>query len=201
MATAALYTAFTVITHRWKLAYYPEQGEGRLWDRLADPGEHVDLYGANHVREIKTDLLRAAFRWRAMQLPLRFLQRSAAPRPPVGSRVAKHTMLLSMARVEDTLQVDALAATGEVNYSQTAATRLLPTEKLQLVTDEVTVTKAVVIIGEQKSGTTMLYDLVRKLLANETLPGKKELHIFDRALAAAPSPPLPKPALHSWQNK
>ena len=185
VATAALYTAFTVVTHRWKLAYYPEQGEGRLWDRLADPGEHVDLYGANHVREIKTDLLRAAFRWRAMQLPLRFLQRSATPRPPVGSRVAKHTVLLSMARVEDTLQVDALAAMGEVNYSQTVATRLLPTEKLQLVTDEVTVTKAVLVIGEQKSGTTMLYDLVRKLLANETLPGKKELHIFDRALGCA----------------
>lgn len=62
---------------------------------------------------------------------------------------------------------------------------MLPTEKLHVVMDEVNVTKAVLIIGEQKSGSTMLYNLVRKLLANETLPGRKELHIFDQWLGCA----------------
>lgn len=189
VAAATSYTAFTVVTHRWKLAYYPEQGGGRLWDRLADPGERVDLYGANHVRGIKTGLLQAALRWRAMQLPLRFLQQGAAPRMPTDSRVMQHTMQLRMARVEDVLQDDAIAATSEANRSQMAK-RLRAARsatKLHAVTDEVTVTKAIVIIGVQKSGTSMLDKLVRKLLANETLSDLKDRHIFDQWLGCATS--------------
>ena len=35
-----------VVTPSWKLAYFPEQGEGRLYDRVADPAEQNDLFAA-----------------------------------------------------------------------------------------------------------------------------------------------------------
>ena len=69
--------AFAVVTPRWKLAYYPEQGEGRLFDRAVDPHEQTDLYNQsghpNATQGVRDRLLLALLRWRALQLPLRFL--------------------------------------------------------------------------------------------------------------------------------
>ena len=46
---ACEYRAMSVVTPSWKLAYFPEQDEGRLWDRIADPEEQHDLWAVTAV--------------------------------------------------------------------------------------------------------------------------------------------------------
>ena len=207
---ATLYTAFALVTPRWKLAYYPEAGEGRLWDRVADPLERTDLFGSSGssnatvlapgVRAVRDGLLTALLRWRSMQLPLRFMRTSARPRASVGTRVARHAQTLRMIDVERTLQTDVLKVTHEGTPPGTsarsdgaAATRSAGTavdasgskddsttgRPLRGAAGAAAITHAVVIIGEQKSGTTMLDVLLRRLVARKTMKRKKELHIFD----------------------
>ena len=120
---AALYDSFAVVTPGWKLAYFPEAGEGRLWDRAADPREQLDLYqrAADNTTlgALRDGLLRALMRWRSQQLPLRFLRANANERATAGAEQVKaHTLDLRMASVERSLQDDALAATGEEYSSE-----------------------------------------------------------------------------------
>ena len=113
------YRAMAVVTPSWKLAYFPEQDEGRLWDRRRDPAEQVDLFStASMARNAtvwaaKHGLLLALLRWRAQQDALGFMQANMvrAPSPhkaPTAFHVVNHTRSLRGIDAELRLQVDAL---------------------------------------------------------------------------------------------
>jgi len=74
VAVSVEYRSFALVTPRWKLAYFPEQGEGRLFDRIADPDERTDLFESTAHAAPRDGLLRALLRWRAQQDPIGYLQ-------------------------------------------------------------------------------------------------------------------------------
>jgi hypothetical protein len=43
-AVATVYKSCALATRKWKLEYYIEEGEGRLFDWINDPHEQNDLY-------------------------------------------------------------------------------------------------------------------------------------------------------------
>jgi hypothetical protein len=109
------YRAMAVVTPSWKLAYFPEEGEGRLWDRLADPAEQHDLFSVAHSANAtqwaaKHGLLLALLRWRAQQDPLAFLDAHLAPHPkaPTATIVVNYTAQIRGVDAELRLQEDAL---------------------------------------------------------------------------------------------
>ena len=110
------YRAMTVVTPSWKLAYFPDQGEGRLWDRRADPSEQNDLFNVS-IHEnatqwgVKQGLLVSLLRWRAQQDPLGYLQANLESHPAPGNTAAvvvNYTSHLTGLKAELQLQDDAL---------------------------------------------------------------------------------------------
>jgi hypothetical protein len=96
-----------VVTPSWKLAYFPEQDEGRLWDRVADPEEQNDLWAVTMadnptVATARTGLLKALLRWRAQQDAIGFMANNVGGNGPSALHVIEHTTELR-------LQEDALA--------------------------------------------------------------------------------------------
>lgn len=102
------YRAHAVVTPSWKLAYFYEQGEGRLWDRIHDPEEQNDLFNSSDTREVREGLLMALLRWRAQQDPLGYLRASTHAAGPAAVCSHNHTMHLRSLDAEIQLQDDAL---------------------------------------------------------------------------------------------
>lgn len=75
------FSASCVVTPRWKLAYFPEQGEGRMWDRIADPEENNNLFDSadEEIARARDGLLIALLRWRAQQNPLGWMKAKISP--------------------------------------------------------------------------------------------------------------------------
>ena len=99
------------------MAYFPEQGEGRLWDRSADPRKQHDLFENASVAEsnvtilrAKMGLLTALLRWRAQQDPIAFLDANLQPdaAAPTAKIVVNHTQHIRGIDAEIRLQEDAL---------------------------------------------------------------------------------------------
>ena len=63
-AVATLYKSCAVATKRWKLDYFFEEDEGRLFDRLNDPKEQNNLYDHPDHLEIRNELRHALLSWR-----------------------------------------------------------------------------------------------------------------------------------------
>eukprot|EP01051_Picozoa_sp_SAG22_P006806 SAG22_NODE_459_length_10228_cov_9.593642_3_plen_547_part_00 len=104
------YRAMAVVTPSWKLAYFPEQDEGRLWDRVADPAEQTDLWAADRpaVAVARAGLLKALLRWRAQQDALGFMQANLQGYGPTAQVVIDHTNTIRGLDAEVRLQQDAL---------------------------------------------------------------------------------------------
>jgi len=102
------YRAHAVVTPSWKLSYFPEQGEGRLWDRKKDPAEQHDLFNSAEHAEVKNGLLTALLRWRAQQDPLQWLQAISKPGAQTATLAYNHTKSLRGIDAELRLQEDAL---------------------------------------------------------------------------------------------
>jgi hypothetical protein len=103
-----------VVTPSWKLAYFPEQDEGRLWDRVADPEEQNDLWAVTMadnptVATARTGLLKALLRWRAQQDAIGFMANNVGGNGPSALHVIEHTTELRGIDAELRLQEDALA--------------------------------------------------------------------------------------------
>ena len=132
-AAAVLYTACVLITPHWKLAYYPEEDETRLWDRRGDPEELRDVWaddsgatalpgvaassGVARSEEVRpradgARLMATLLRWRSLQIPLSLLrshtQTAGLHGGPVAQRVATHTRGLRMSAIELDMQRQAL---------------------------------------------------------------------------------------------
>ena len=99
----------SVVTPSWKLAYFPEQDEGRLWDRIADPEEQHDLWAVTAVENpavatARTGLLKALLRWRAQQDALGFMAMNLGGSGPSAQHVIEHTTGLRGIDAEQRLQ-------------------------------------------------------------------------------------------------
>jgi len=93
-AAGTLYTSFALVTERWKMEYYTEESTGRLFDRLNDPEEQIDLYGADRCRNLRDELLTALLSWRSELMDINFLISNTKGGGPVARRIALHTRTL-----------------------------------------------------------------------------------------------------------
>ncbi|WP_165452671.1 sulfatase [Paenibacillus thalictri] len=94
-AVGTLYRSAAVATKRWKLEYYFEEREGRLYDRLNDPSERTDLFGSIQYMDIKNELLEALLSWRANLSDIEYLTEVTGGGGPVARRIAPHTLGMS----------------------------------------------------------------------------------------------------------
>lgn len=108
VAVASEYRASALVTRNWKLAYFPEQNEGRLWNRAKDPKEENDLFGCkdSSVSEVRNGLLLALLRWRAQQDPLGYLRAHSIGGAPTAAAATNHTRHLKGIDAELALQED-----------------------------------------------------------------------------------------------
>ena len=108
VAVATEYRANAVVTPSWKLSYFPEYNEGRLFDRIADPAEQEDLFNSTKHEAVKTGLLTALLRWRAQQDPIQWIQANSRPGAETATLAYEHTSSLRGTDAEIRLQEDAL---------------------------------------------------------------------------------------------
>jgi len=103
-AVSALYLSCALATRRWKLEYYPEEGTGRVFNRIDDPQEQLDLYGDPRYRDVRDGLLHALLTWRAELRDVQFLHEHTHGNDKVAGRAAAHTHTLRGTDAEFHLQ-------------------------------------------------------------------------------------------------
>jgi arylsulfatase A-like enzyme len=102
--TATQYKGYGVVTDKWKLLYFPEQGEGRLFDRGNDPCERRDLFGDSSYQETQNILLVGLLRWRAQQDDLQWELAQWSSGAEVGARARNDSCYLTGRAAEYNLQ-------------------------------------------------------------------------------------------------
>ncbi len=60
-----LFKSCALVTRKWKIEYYLDEGTGRLFDREADPEEQTDLWRSPALESIRDKLTIALLRWRS----------------------------------------------------------------------------------------------------------------------------------------
>ena len=110
-AVGVEYRGFAVASARWKLSYFPVKGEGRLYDRVADPRERRDLWPTTNatLRGVRDALLIALLRWRARQDDLQYEAVHWTGGGTVGARAKNDTLYLTGISAELDLQADLAA--------------------------------------------------------------------------------------------
>ena len=101
---ATEYRGYGVVTEKWKLLYFPEQGEGRLFDRINDPYERRDLFGDSNYQEAQSLLLVGLLRWRAQQDDLQWELAQWSSGAEVGARARNDSCFLNGRAAEYNLQ-------------------------------------------------------------------------------------------------
>jgi arylsulfatase A-like enzyme len=99
-AAAVLYKSAAVVTRRWKLAYYFEEGAGQLFDRVNDPGERVNRFDDEAYRAVREPLLQGLLTWYADSADLRGLIDRSHRGGPVARRAVAYTKALAGVDVE-----------------------------------------------------------------------------------------------------
>jgi len=109
---ATLYKSCAVAGRRWKIEYYLEEGRGRLFDRLQDPDEQMDLWDSEPHRTVRDALIQPLLTWRADLTDVQQLQAATGGGGPIARYAAEHTRALrgtdaeerlnaALARIED----------------------------------------------------------------------------------------------------
>jgi arylsulfatase A-like enzyme len=88
-AVASVYRSMAVATKRWKLVYYIDEDEGRLFDRLNDPAEQMDLYDDPRYADVRDTMRHALLAWRGDIADISYLHRNTAGGGPVAKRVER----------------------------------------------------------------------------------------------------------------
>ena len=86
-AVSSLYKSCALATKRWKLEYYFEEGECRLFDRVKDPGEYNDLSSSEPHERVRAALIEALLRWRSDIVDTEFLKGNTSGSASVAARV------------------------------------------------------------------------------------------------------------------
>merc|ERR1712146_607705 len=104
------YLAHVVVTPTWKLAYFPEEDEGRLWNRIEDPDEQNDLFSCadGDTARARDGLVKALLRWRAQQNPIGWMVGNLGGGAYVAQNANNHTRHLLGIDAEIALQKGAL---------------------------------------------------------------------------------------------
>ncbi len=115
-AVAALYRSAAVVTKRWKLEYYFEDGHGRLFDRLTDPQEQTDLFDSNEYQVVRDKLLFGLLSWYGDTLDLKGLLDRSHRGGPIARRAVAHMKTIKGIESEERLnriccEVDSLTIT------------------------------------------------------------------------------------------
>jgi arylsulfatase A-like enzyme len=98
-AVATLYKSCAVATKRWKLDYFFEEDEGRLFDRINDPKEQNNLYNDPNHLAIRNELRHALLSWRGdiadlkitLDGTIKHKKPKAGENTKVAPRIAQHT--------------------------------------------------------------------------------------------------------------
>jgi hypothetical protein len=98
------------VTERWKLLYFPEQGEGRLFDRTNDPHERSNLFESSEYQRIHVPLLVGLLRWRAQQDDLQWALSQWSSGAEVGANARNDSYFLTGRAAEYNLQAVAAEA-------------------------------------------------------------------------------------------
>ncbi len=102
-AVGTLYKSAAIATKKWKLEYYIEEAEGRLFDRLNDPLEQKDLYNNEEYKEVQNKLLQGLLTWRANIYDVEKLIKNTGGGGPVAKRIARHTKQMTGRDAEEQL--------------------------------------------------------------------------------------------------
>lgn len=102
-AVGTLYKSAAIATTRWKLEYYLEESEGRLFDRLNDPKEQRDLYRYPDYDEIRRSLVEALLCWRSDITDLNSLIMGSGGGGPVAKRILPYTLSMKGTDAEQRL--------------------------------------------------------------------------------------------------
>jgi hypothetical protein len=105
--------SMALATRRWKLEYYLEDGAGRLFDRINDPQEQVDLFGDETCRAVRDRLLTGLLAWYGDTTDLHGLMARSHRGGPIARRAVSHVKQLTGTESEERLnricrEVDAL---------------------------------------------------------------------------------------------
>jgi arylsulfatase A-like enzyme len=127
-AAAVLYKSMALATRRWKLEYYLEEQSGRLFDRIDDPNEQVDLYDDPDHRELRDALLRGLLTWYADGADLRGLVDRSHRGGPVARRTVAYTKTLKGVDSEERLnrlcqEIDQTTRPGTIPKASKGNTR------------------------------------------------------------------------------
>lgn len=87
-AAASIERSMAVMTARWKLEYYLEDGTVRLFNRKEDSKEDHDVSGAEKYAGIRTGLEKALLLWRASMVNPADLRKRIGKGGPVAQRAA-----------------------------------------------------------------------------------------------------------------
>ena len=102
-AVATLLKSAALATHRFKLEYYFEDGRGRLFDRLKDPSEQIDLWNASTHREVRDRLLFGLLSWHGDTMDLHGLVALSQRGGPIARRAVAHMKQVSGLEAEERL--------------------------------------------------------------------------------------------------
>ncbi len=104
-AVATLYKSMALATSKWKLEYYIEEADGRLFDRVNDPKEQHDLYHDAEYAKVRDALLIALLAWRADIMDLNFTigTTKAMKGGEVSVRASRHTLAMRGSDSEERL--------------------------------------------------------------------------------------------------
>lgn len=114
-AVGTLYKSAALATRRWKLEYYFEEGEGRLYDRLHDPREQRDVYRHPDFAAVRGEMVEALLCWRSDIADLHSLLAGSARQGgggPVATRILDHTLAMRGTDAEQRLNVKAMKIDG-----------------------------------------------------------------------------------------
>jgi len=101
------YRGYAVVTTKYKLMYFTEQNEVKLFNRVNDKDEINDLSGVNEYKEVKMTLLLGLLRWRSQQDDLQWAMENWSSAAEVGIRARDDSAVLN-------------GLVGEVNLQEAA---------------------------------------------------------------------------------
>ena len=87
VAVGTVFRSAALVTKRWKLAYYLDEDEGQLFDRIDDPQEQENLYDRPSHREVRDPLLLELLRWRGGICDTEYLRCHTRGGGPVANRI------------------------------------------------------------------------------------------------------------------
>ena len=109
-AVATLYKSCALATQQWKLEYFLEEDQTRLFDRKNDPNEYEDLNASEKHQGVRSAMKEALLAWRSDLQDVAYLHRHApGGGGHVSKRVAEYVKSIRGTDAEERLNKKALA--------------------------------------------------------------------------------------------